>query len=126
MVHDASVEPSSGDLSATLVARLNVLIGQLPASIRGVDDAALGERLIGIRGAIDRLEAVFADGLRQFDKSGEYASDGALSVVAWLRWKCRLSGGAAAERVGIARLLDKLPRTELAFAQGEIGYHRPP
>ncbi len=84
----------------------------LPAWIQEIDDAALGEELIQIREAIDRLEAVFADGLRRFDKSGEYASDGALSVVAWLRWKCRLSDGAAAERVGIARQLAKLPQTE--------------
>ena len=42
-------------------------------------EAQLGEGLIAVREAgIDSLEAVFAEGLRRFDKSGEYAADGAL------------------------------------------------
>src|SRR5260370_22560360 len=85
--------------------------------------AARGEGLIQIREAgIDPLEAVFATGVRRFDKSGEYKADGALSVTAWLRWKCKLSGGAAAERVEIARQLEKLPKTEAALASGAVGY----
>jgi hypothetical protein len=83
----------------------------------------LGDALIQIReSGIDPLEAVFATGVRRFDKSGEYAADGALSVIAWLKWKCKLSGGAAAERVEIARQLEKLPQTEAAFASGDLGY----
>ena len=36
-------------------------------------DAQLGEGLIAVRETgIDSLEAVFAEGLRRFDKSGEY------------------------------------------------------
>ncbi|HXN03969.1 MAG TPA: DUF222 domain-containing protein [Candidatus Acidoferrum sp.] len=87
------------------------------------EGAALGEGLIQIReSGIDPLEAVFASGVRRFDKSGEYAADGALSLIAWLKWKCKLSGGAAAERVEIARQLEKLPKTEAAFASGNLGY----
>ncbi|TMG18722.1 MAG: DUF222 domain-containing protein, partial [Chloroflexi bacterium] len=44
------------------------------------------------------------------------------SVVAWLKWRCKLSGGAAAERVGIARQLEQLPKTGEAFARGDVGY----
>src|ERR1700719_3550180 len=62
---------------------------------RGED---LGEGLIQIReSGIDPLEAAFAGGVRRFDKSGEYKADGMLSVTDWLKWKCKLSGGAAAE-----------------------------
>src|SRR2546422_8919223 len=91
--------------------------------IREADGQELGEGLIQIReSGIASLEAVFADGLRRFDESGEYAADGALSVIAWLKWRCKLSGGAAAERVGIARQLERLPRTGEAFARGDLGY----
>src|SRR5437764_13126991 len=86
--------------------------------IRGADGEGLGEGLIQIREAgIDPLEAVFATGVRRFDKSGEYKADGALSLAAWLRWKCKLSGGAAMERVEIARQLEKLPQTGAGVRQ---------
>jgi Domain of unknown function (DUF222) len=95
----------------------------MAAWVRESDGEALGDALIQIREAgIDPLEAVFASGVRRFDKSGDYQADGALSVTEWLRWRCKLSGGAAAERVGIARQLEKLPKTEAAFANGDLGY----
>src|SRR5438445_947218 len=91
--------------------------------IGAADGEALGEGLIQIReSGIDPLEAAFANGVRRFDESGEYKADGALSLIAWLKWKCKLSGGAAAERAEIARQMEKLPQTEAAFASGDLGY----
>src|SRR5438445_2621894 len=91
--------------------------------VRDADGETLGDALIQIREAgIDPLESVFADGVRRFDRSAEYKADGALSLTAWLRWKCKLSGGAAMERVEIARQLEKLPQTGAAFANGDVGY----
>src|ERR1700737_2867499 len=105
------------------VASLRAVVKAMSAFVREADGEALGEALIQIREAgIDPLEAVFATGVRRFDKSGEYKADGALSLTAWLRWKCKLSGGAALERVEIARQLEKLPKTEAAFANGALGY----
>src|SRR5438309_5024082 len=95
----------------------------MAAWVLEAEGEALGEGLIQVREAgIDPLESVFASGVRRFDRSGEYKADGALSLTAWLRWKCKLSGGAAMERVEVARQLEKLPQTEAAFASGEVGY----
>jgi len=95
----------------------------MAAVVRDADGEALGEALIKIREAgIDPLEAVFASGVRRFDKSGEYRDQGALSVTDWLRSRCRLSDGAAAERVEVARQLERLPQTQAAFANGDLGY----
>ncbi len=110
--------------------RLEAAVASLKASVQAIstvvnqaDGEALGEALIQIReSGIDPLEAVFAGGVRRFDKSGEYKADGAVSVIDWLRWKCKLSGGAAAERVEIAHQLEKPPKTEAAFATGTLGY----
>src|SRR3981189_1760342 len=109
-----------------LEAAMESLRTGVQAVAPGVGDAdgeTLGEALIQIREAgIDPLEAVFATGVGRFDKSGEYKADGALSLTAWLRWKCKLSGGAAMERVEIARQLEKLPETAAAFANGDGGF----
>jgi hypothetical protein len=105
------------------IGRLREGVKAMAALVRSSDGDTLGAALIQIREAgIDPLEAIFADGVRRFDRSGEFAAQGALSMTAWLKWKCRLSGGAASERVEIARQLNKLPQTEAAFARGELGY----
>ena len=96
---------ASADRQGSPVRQLKSLIGRLPAWIRDVDRTELGKELIEIRESIDQLEAAFAGGLRRFDKSGEYKADGAVSLVDWLRWRAKLSGGAAMERVTIARQL---------------------
>ncbi|HSO93343.1 MAG TPA: DUF222 domain-containing protein [Candidatus Dormibacteraeota bacterium] len=107
---------ATGDLQAA--------VERMRAALRGLEGADLGEGLIKLRErGIDALEAVFAEQLHRFDQSGEYAADGALGIVPWLRWKCKLSGPAAAERVTISRQLEELPETQKAFASGDLGYH---
>src|SRR2546422_2078970 len=102
---------------------LRASVHGVAACIRDADGETLGQALIQIRETgIDPLEAVFAIGVRRFDESGEYKADGALSVTDWLRSRCKLSGGAAAERVEVARQLEKLPQTQAALANGDVGY----
>jgi hypothetical protein len=107
----------------TALEKLWAGVHAMSAWVSEAEGDALGDALIQIREAgIDPLEAAFASGLRRFDKAGEYKADGALSAVAWMRERCNLSGGAAAERVNIARQLDKLPQTAKAFAAGSVGF----
>src|SRR6184192_2114204 len=113
---------AAGDRLESARIRAVAAVDDYAAELRRVDGARLGEGLIETRALKDRVEAVFAEGLCRFDQSGEYAADGAIDLVAWLRSKCKLSGGAAAERVGIARQLQHLPQTSKAFATGELGY----
>src|SRR5438128_178931 len=121
-VVDVQRKPGTHRLEAAMQS-LRASVHAMSACVREADGETLGEALIQIREAgIDPLEAVFANGVRRFDRSGEYKADGALSLTEWLRWRCKLSGGAAAERVEIARQLEKLPRTEAAFASGALGY----
>ena len=129
MVHDGSMAVAEVERKPG-TRRLDAAMQSLRAGVRAVSDCVrdadgetLGEALIQIREAgIDPLEAAFATGVRRFDKSGEYKADGALSLTAWLRWKCKLSGGAATERVEVARQLEKLPQIEAAFAKGDVGF----
>src|SRR3989442_12620322 len=102
MGHDGSMA-AAGDRLQSVGARLTAAIDDYAAALPQADGAALGEGLIHTREAKDRLECVFAEGLRRFDKSGEDAVGGAPHLVAWLRSQCKTSGGAAAQRVGVAR-----------------------
>src|SRR2546428_13335807 len=109
-----------GDRLESARTRVNAAMDDYAAELRRVDGARLGEGLIATRALKDRVEAVFAEGLRRFDQSGEYAADGAIDLVAWLRSRCKLSGGAAAERRGVGRPLAQLPHTRQAVARREI------
>ena len=103
--------------------RLRAAGDEMRRLVRQAGGPVLAEVLIQIReSGVDPLEAVFVEGLRRFDESGEFASDGTLGIVAWLRSNCKLSGGAAAERVTISRQLEHLPQTQRAFAGGDVGY----
>ncbi len=74
--------------------RIRAALAELPAwTAQQRDPATLGAPLIAMGELIDRLEAARAELLRRFEKSAAWKADGALSVVAWLRWKCKLSGG---------------------------------
>jgi hypothetical protein len=70
----------------------------------------------------ERLHAQALRRLAVVDASGIWADDGSLSSKAWLRRHGRMTPGAAAERMRIARRLDEQPRTREAFEAGDIGY----
>ena len=72
---------------------LQAAVKRMRTALSRAEGYELGEGLIKVRErGIDALEAVFAENLRRFDQSGEYAADGALGIVPWLRWRCKLSG----------------------------------
>ena len=99
MAHDGTMT-APATRTDTPLTRAKAAIRDLPAWLAGLSGPALGGAMIELREMIVCEEAAFAIALRRFDKSGEYKADGAVSLVEWLRSMCRLSGGAAAERVG--------------------------
>ena len=114
---------AAGAVQGPPIAQTQAVVRLWVNWFRQADDQEIGEGLIKVREAgIDPLEAVFAAGLRRFDKSGEYTADGALGIIPWLKSRCGFSGGAAAERVEIGRQLEQLPQTQKAFANGDLGY----
>jgi hypothetical protein len=111
-----------GRASETPLERIDGLIPELADWVAEQSGGQLGPAIIGIREAIDKLEAVGGEATRRFEKAGGYRADGSLGMVPWLRTHGKLSGGSAAEHVETARQLDQLPKTEEALARGEIGY----
>ncbi len=97
-------------------------IEALPGWLARQRDDALGPIAIELREFVDRSEGISADVVRRFEKSGEWAQDGALDMISWLKSNGKLSGAAAMERVAMARQLEKLPETAQAFQRGDLGY----
>ena len=87
---------------------VDVLVSE---SIEGLTTHALGEDLVEIGRAIDRLEAERLRRLHRFDaEHGGYA-DGGGTTMSWLRRACGMTVRAAAYRVHLARTLGQMPAT---------------
>jgi Domain of unknown function (DUF222)/HNH endonuclease len=80
------------------------------------------EELVALRRQIDELEHQFAKVLARFERSREWAADRAPSVTAWVRWRCGMTGGGAAQRVAVARCLEALAEVDEAFARADMSY----
>src|SRR5436305_14025375 len=69
MVHAATMA-ATGDRLESARSRAIAAIDHYAAEMRHVEGSRLGEGLIATRALKDRVEAVFAEGLRRFDQSG--------------------------------------------------------
>ena len=87
-----------------------------------VPASSLAGDLEELRRHINGCEAEFTRRLTRFDKGQGYEASGALTVKAWLRWKCNFSPSAASDRVAVARELACLPQATQAFADGDFSY----
>jgi hypothetical protein len=85
------------------------------------------DKLLAFEGRLDvlevcrlreRVEFLTLRVMREFDESGDWAVDGALSTQAWLRDRTR-----CAQPVEMARRLGALPETSAAFSDGAITRH---
>ncbi len=85
--------------------------GLVDESIDEFSTHALGEDLIDLRRAIDRLEAEFLRRLHRFDRAHGAVAAGGVSTVSWVRACCGMTVKAAAYRVHLARTLGELPAT---------------
>src|SRR5947209_14929863 len=84
---------------------LTAAVDQVTGYLTEAPTAALGEALAACRRQQDRLEAAFTQAAGRFALNREYVAEGAATAVSWLKANCRLSAGAAAERLNIARQL---------------------
>ena len=79
--------------------------------IDGLTTHALGEDLVEIGRAIDRLEAERLRRLHRFDAEHGGYVDGGGTSMSWLRRSCGMTARAAAYRVHLARTLGQMPAT---------------
>jgi hypothetical protein len=107
----------------TAFQQINSIIDRLAREdLTEVQAESMGDHQIALQRIGSRVQAEGLRRLRRFDVGEGYASSGALSAKAWLRWQCNLTGNAAKEQVVISRKMAALPRVEQAFAKGDFSY----
>ena len=78
--------------------------------------------LVCLRQSIDRLELEFAELAAAFAATDEWEQQGSVSPIHWLRYNCKMAGGAAADRICVGEQIDNLPCSAEALTDGRIGF----
>ena len=103
---------------------INALVAHLnQEDIEPLTDTAVGDDIIELSRAMDRLEFERSRRLDLFARRRGYEASGFVSLITWLRRTCRLMPGVAIQQVEVAKNLPSLPETSAALAAGEIGFH---
>ena len=95
------------------------------ASAQGVeymDPAEVAEGFVELRAAVDRLEAQMARRLAAVDDRRGYARDGYSSSTAFVKHRCRISGGRAKRMIAEARALGEMHLTSKLLDAGELSH----
>ena len=87
----------------------------------GMPDGVLLDHLREAVTAVNRMTAHLTRVARRVDVRGASEHDGARTAQSWLRGHLGVSGASAGRVVGQGRILEQLPLTEGAFADGELG-----
>ncbi len=109
--------------SSQIFEEINSLLDKLAGEdLAALSAESMGDDLVALRRIESRVQSETLRRLRRFDSGEGYASSGARSAKAWLRWRCNLPDNAAKEQVAISRKMAALPSMELAFAKGDFSY----
>jgi hypothetical protein len=120
--HSTSRSASAPAGLSGLVAELQGLVDQ---GVGGLADGALAERVMALRGLVDRLEGHWLGELADLDARGAAGAEEGVpvaSTASWLRARLRMGAGTAASLVRTARALHRGPLTGTAqaLADGDI------
>jgi hypothetical protein len=83
---------------------------------------ALEQEIATLSAHLDAATHRLLECIRDFDESGGWADQGALSCAHWLTWRVGWDLGTARERVRVARALGKLPAIAAALHSGGLSY----
>src|SRR6478609_8809121 len=80
------------------------------------------ERLIEMARGLSVMQLMFAKEAAEFAATDEYEKDGSVSPIDWLRINCHLTAPQAANYVAAGEHFADLPQTQLALAEGKVGF----
>jgi Domain of unknown function (DUF222) len=84
--------------------------------------AQIALEMVGVRQQIDRLEVHFSQLAAAFRRSEFWEEEGSYSALDWIRFNCRMTSNAAADRIAVGERLASLGESRHSMEQGEIGF----
>lgn len=84
--------------------------------------ARLASELIDLRAEIDRMELRFSQLVAEFDETRYWDYEGFNSALDWLRFNCKMTSVAAADRVAVGERFGELKESRAAMEARDIGY----
>jgi len=83
-------------------------------------DDQLEHTVVELHRLRNSLDAVWYRHVAKLETRHTYLTQGYTSLAAWIAHRCGLAWGRAKHVIGIARNLTDMPRTQAAFAAGEV------
>src|SRR5438045_9037825 len=85
-----------------------------------LDPSVCGDTVIEIWTLVDRLTAKATELTSAYERSDDWAAEGASSYTAWLRHKARRSSGEAHKILTYGRRMEKLPVLAKSWLDGRL------
>ncbi|HKV87699.1 MAG TPA: DUF222 domain-containing protein [Candidatus Dormibacteraeota bacterium] len=86
-------------------------------------ETPLALRMIGLRRQIDELELRFSRLAAEFERRSDiWDQEGFNSAIDWIRFNCKMTSTAAADRVAVGERVNQLGRSVQAVETHEIGF----
>ncbi len=82
----------------------------------------LAEEIAALSARLDAATHRLLECIRDFDQSGGWCDQGAVSCAHWLSWRVGWDPGTAREKVRVARALGNLPAVDGALRRGMLSY----
>jgi len=108
------VASESTELFSELKASIDALVAAGPVAFSD------GPAVLELMRQSQRLAAVVSAAASSFDRSGDWAADGARSAVPWLSTRCRLPRGEVSRIVRRGRVVEDLPAASRAWFDGDL------
>ena len=89
-----------------------------------LDTAELARELVDLSSRLAAMEARWLALLAEFDRREGWRTDGHLSCVDWLVWRCGMTRKTAYERIRVAHELQRRPAIQERFSAGGISYSK--
>ena len=86
------------------------------------DGGPIALEMVAVRQQIDRLELRFSRLAAAFRRTEYWEEDGSNSAIDWMRFNCRMTSNAAADRIAVGERLASLGESQEAMEKGDIGF----